>query len=357
MIESNESINQSSHLHFPRSASKYEIDILKNNHHNRHPLTRHRRICLSRRDRRDTNFYGIFQHPLAITETRNQFALAMAIQKSGYTVLFVLGVFLAKRYDCFVVVPFNPSQEPQLSRRSRHVRETLSWSTVLRNDKFNRDIDEKSRQRASGKGGGSMATGAILGGLVGGPFGALFGASIGGNLGAKNAIDRARKEEMEKKGITQEMLDAAEEVGYALEQSMEGMKATKDSLRSQQSLARIIESDVNDFYEKAKEAMVDGREEDAKIFLLKRNENQESLKNTLKLCAEEMKRINIMESNVSALQKRALEVETMLQRTVGAKARQASSDFASRQESFSDTEFALSREDPLLKKFKDIGID
>lgn len=283
----------------------------------------------------------------------------MAIQMSGYIVLFVLGVFLAKRYDCFVVVRSNSRQKQQLSRRSRHVvRETSSWSTALRNDKFNRDIDEKSRQRASGQGVGSSATGAILGGLVGGPFGALFGASIGSKLGGKKAFDRARKEEMEKKGITQDMLDAAEEVGYALEQSMEGMEATKESLRSQQSLARRIESDVNDFYEKAKEAMVDGREEDAKVFLLKRNENQDSLKDVLMRCAEEMKRINIMDSNVSALQKRALEVEAMLQRTVGAKARQDSSDFAARQDAFSGTEdFALSREDPLLKKFKDLGID
>mmetsp|Transcript_33504 Transcript_33504/g.78988 ORF Transcript_33504/g.78988 Transcript_33504/m.78988 type:complete len:270 (-) Transcript_33504:1981-2790(-) len=269
----------------------------------------------------------------------------MAVQKSMYSALFVLGVFLTKRVDCFVIN--GPS----------NVHRTTSSPTALGSDKFNRDIDDKSRQRASGQGGGGMVAGAVLGSLVGGPFGMMFGASIGSNLGAKNAFDRARKEEMQKKGITQEMLDAAQEVGYALEQSMEGMEATQESLRSQQSLARRIEIDVNDYYDKAKEAMATGQEEDAKSFLLKRHENQEYLKETLMRCAEEKKRIAVMESNVSALQKRALEVEAMLQRAVGAKARQDASDISTSQGSFSDSEFSLSREDPLLKKFKDLGID
>lgn len=270
----------------------------------------------------------------------------MGIQNSIDSALFVLGVFLVKRCDSFVISP------------SSHVHQTSSSSMAIWGDKFNRDIDEKSRQRASRQGGGGMAAGAILGGLVGGPFGALFGASVGSNFGAKNAFDRARKEEMGRKGITQEMLDAAEEVGYALEQSMEGMEATKESLRSQQSLARRIEFDVNDDYEKAKEAMAAGQEDDAKSFLLKRNQNQEYLKETFIRCAEEKKRIVVMESNVNALQKRALEVEAILQRAVGAKARQDSSDLSALDGSFpGTTDFSLSREDPLLKKFKDLGID
>mmetsp|Transcript_708 Transcript_708/g.1692 ORF Transcript_708/g.1692 Transcript_708/m.1692 type:complete len:291 (-) Transcript_708:2108-2980(-) len=284
-------------------------------------------------------------HIFIHSNERTNNAVAMAVQKSMYSALFVLGVFLTKRVDCFVI------------NGSSNVHRTTSSPTALGSDKFNRDIDDKSRQRASGQGGGGMVAGAVLGSLVGGPFGMLFGASIGSNLGAKNAFDRARKEEMQKKGITQEMLDAAQEVGYALEQSMEGMEATQESLRSQQSLARRIEIDVNDYYDKAKEAMATGQEEDAKSFLLKRHENQEYLKETLMRCAEEKKRIAVMESNVSALQKRALEVEAMLQRAVGAKARQDASDISTSQGSFSDSEFSLSREDPLLKKFKDLGID
>lgn len=255
----------------------------------------------------------------------------MTMQKSALVVLFILGVCV-KINHCFVVVPSNPSR---------------SATSELHNDKFNADINERSRQRAASdnKGAGSMATGAILGGMLGGPFGMLFGASIGSKLGGKNALDKARKEEMERSGISQDMLDAAEDVGLALQQSMEGMEATQESLRSQQSLARRIDADSNETYEKAKEAMVGGREEEAKTYLLERNKNQESLKSVLKRCAEEKERISIMEKNVSALQKRALEVEAMLTRAAGAKARQGSFDFT------------LSVEDPLLKKFQDAGID
>eukprot|EP00533_Pseudo-nitzschia_delicatissima_P002698 CAMPEP_0116101500 /NCGR_PEP_ID=MMETSP0327-20121206/12845_1 /TAXON_ID=44447 /ORGANISM="Pseudo-nitzschia delicatissima, Strain B596" /LENGTH=282 /DNA_ID=CAMNT_0003593469 /DNA_START=5 /DNA_END=853 /DNA_ORIENTATION=+ len=282
----------------------------------------------------------------------------MTIQKLACSIAFVVGFFLVKGNNGFVLSPLNSCRNQRVFNTLRRDGRRVSYfSTALRGDKFNRDINDKSRQRATGEGGGEMAAGAVLGGLLGGPFGAMFGAAVGGNLGANKAFDRARKDEMTRKGITQEMLDAAEEVGYALEQSFEGMEATKESLRSQQKLARQIDSDVNDWYDKAQKAMVDGREEDARTFLLQRNKSQDSLKEALVRCAEEKKRIEVMEGNVSALQKRALEVEAILQRAIGAKSRQDSSDLVARQTDLAETSFSLSREDPLLKKFKDLGID
>jgi hypothetical protein len=67
----------------------------------------------------------------------------------------------------------------------------------------------------------------------------------------------------------------------------------------------------------------------------------------LKLCAEEKKRLEIMEDNVKQLQKRAMEVEGLLQRTVGA---------TTRQDSFTE-DLSMSTDDPLLQKFRDLGID
>ena len=160
------------------------------------------------------------------------------MQRKGRGVTLVAGLLLAKGYNGFVPTALNPTRD----------RPAVQVSTALHGDKFNRDINEKSRERASGEGGGEMAAGAILGGLLGGPFGAMFGAAVGGRVGVNNAFDRARKDEMKRKGITQEMLDAAEEVGYALEQSMEGIELTKESLRSQQTLARRLDSDANDWY-------------------------------------------------------------------------------------------------------------
>lgn len=41
----------------------------------------------------------------------------------------------------------------------------------LANDNLRRELEERSLRKASGKGGGEMAAGAVLGGLLGGPFG------------------------------------------------------------------------------------------------------------------------------------------------------------------------------------------
>lgn len=177
--------------------------------------------------------------------------------------------------------------------------------------------------------------------------GLLFGSQIGANIGAKNALNKARQEEMERLGITQEMLDSAEQVGIALEQATEGIRATQASLETQRSFARRLERDANELYEKAKIAMAAGKEDEARRYLLARNDDQDKLKKVLKLCVEEKERLEKMQQNVAAIEKRALEIESLLQRSVGAKARQSTA--------FED--LSLSAEDPLLQKFRDLGID
>jgi len=217
----------------------------------------------------------------------------------------------------------------------------------LQLNKFDRDIEENSRRKAQG-GAGETVAGALLGGLLLGPFGALFGAQIGAGFGANNAVDRARKEEMQRLGITKEMLATAQEVGVALERSIEGLKATQDSLATQQQFARMLDRDAEETYEKAKKALQEGNEAKAKDLLFERTQTQEKLKGALLQCAEAKKRLEQMESNVAAIERRAKEVESVMQRTIAAKTTQDLSDFDS---------FSLASEDPLLKKFKDAGID
>jgi phage shock protein A len=151
-------------------------------------------------------------------------------------------------------------------------------------------------------------------------------------------------------GITQEMLDTAQACGFALQQSFEGLRATEESLRTQQSLARNYDREAETLYDKAKEAMKAGEEESARDLLMKRTDCQDRFKKVLMQCAEEKKRLQTMEKNVETIERRALEVESLMQRTVGSKARQDSLSNA-------DVDFSMSAEDPLLKKFRDAGID
>ncbi len=204
----------------------------------------------------------------------------------------------------------------------------------------------KAREKAMGAGAGETAAGAILGGLVLGPFGALFGASLGSSLGASRAVDKAKKEELERMGITQEMLESTKEMGLALERGMEGLKATQDSLSTQQRFAARLDLDAERFYDDAKKALEDGDETKAKQLLMKRNDVQEKLKKVLVNCAEEKRRLEKMQDNVRAIEDRAVEMESLLKRNIGAKALMDSSD-----------QFSLAAEDPLLQKFKDMGID
>ena len=238
-----------------------------------------------------------------------------------------------------VVASFAPS-----SIRQSPVHASTS---ALENDKFKRDLEEKSRRIARG-GGGETVAGAVLGGLLLGPFGALFGATVGSNLGASKAVDRAREEELDRLGVTPEMLKTAQDCAENLERSIEGLKATQDALSTQQSLARMLDREAETMYEKAKVALGAGDEDQAKQFLFQRTQTQNKLKGVLIQCAEAKKRLETMEENVSSIGLRAKEVEALMQRTISAK---------STQDLGLSSEFSLPAEDPLLRKFKDAGIN
>jgi phage shock protein A len=175
----------------------------------------------------------------------------------------------------------------------------------------------------------------------------LFGASIGANVGAKKAELDARKAEMERLGISQEMLDMAKDVGLSLESSMEGIQAIETSLETQQRLAKLLDQEGSTLYDRAKVALDNSNDDFARKMLIERTSVQEKLKKVLVACAEEKGRLEKMKENVAQLECRALEIDALLRRSVSAKSLQNSSEFG----------LSLRNEDPLLQKFKDIGID
>ena len=151
---------------------------------------------------------------------------------------------------------------------------------------------------------------------------------------------------MERMGVTDEMLNSAKEIGVALERGMEGLKATQDSLITQQKFAKRLDADAEQVYEQAKAALASKNEEKARDLLFQRQQLQDKLKKTLLACAEEKKRLERQQENVRAIEERGMEMEALLRRSVGAKALRDSSD-----------QFSLADEDPLLQKFRDMGID
>jgi len=186
----------------------------------------------------------------------------------------------------------------------------------------------------------------ILGGMLGGPFGALFGAQIGASFGAASQLDKARKQELQRKGLTPEMLEQANEIGMALQQAVEGLRATQDSVDTSQRLAKTLDNQQERIYEKAKTAMASNDEEGARKLLLERTRIKEKLLKVLQSLTEEKKRLEMMKSNVESLETRGLEIESLLRRSVGASSLQSSADIG----------LSLEREDPLLQKFRDLGM-
>lgn len=259
-------------------------------------------------------------------------------------------------YLCVILLVFLPAAASFAVPTPLHSHRSIVRfpSTALRNDNLRDQIEQAAQRRAyenKARGGGTGETvgGAVIGGLLGGPFGALFGAQIGSTFGRASELDKARNEEMKRKGLTPEMLDQANEIGAALRQSVEGLRASQDSVDTGQRLAKNLSGQSDSIYEKAKSAIASGDEEGARKLLLERERVKEKLLKILKGMAEERKRLTKMESNVEALETRGLEIESLLRRSVGAAAMQDSASIA-------DIGLSLEAEDPLLKKFKDLGM-
>jgi hypothetical protein len=258
---------------------------------------------------------------------------------------------------------------PRSSRRRRSSitpissRTATTTSTTLWDSQWEKDIEAGTRRRVqtgqTGSGTSETVAGAVLGGLLLGPFGALFGASIGSSLGGKNAVQKARQQELERLGITQEMLDSAQDIGVALERSLQGLKTVQESLDTQQRLARRLDAECNDLYDKAKNFLTSGKEDEARQLLLKRTRVQEQLKQALQNCALAKKQQTTLEENARRLEQRAMEIDTLLRRASGAKAMQDSALATTGRFDNDDVDFGLSLRDsdPLLRKFKDMGID
>lgn len=230
-----------------------------------------------------------------------------------------------------------------LSHRFRH-------PSVLHND-IRDEIERQAQrrvheERSRGRGSSSTLGGAVLGGLLGGPFGALFGAQIGAAFGAASQLDKSRKDEMRRKGLTPEMLEQANNIGVALREAVEGMRATRECVETSQQLAKILDGQEKSLYDQAKSAISSGDEEVARRLLLQRDSVREKLLKVLTSVAEDRKRLLQMKKNVEALEMRGLEVESLLRRSVGAASMKDSVGFG----------LSLEPEDPLLQKFRDLGM-
>eukprot|EP00592_Proboscia_alata_P000027 CAMPEP_0194368406 /NCGR_PEP_ID=MMETSP0174-20130528/16685_1 /TAXON_ID=216777 /ORGANISM="Proboscia alata, Strain PI-D3" /LENGTH=229 /DNA_ID=CAMNT_0039144793 /DNA_START=108 /DNA_END=800 /DNA_ORIENTATION=+ len=220
----------------------------------------------------------------------------------------------------------------------------------IKPDRFKKNIEEagEKAKKAAGGGVGETAAGAILGGLVLGPFGALFGAQIGSSIGSKRASEQSAKDGMKEMGITPEMLEMAEDIGATLDRAVVGLNASKESLDSQQSYARRLQGTIDDLFDKAKDAMAAGDEEKARTLLMEKQGQTDRLKKALSACLLEKKRMEKMTLNVGAIEERAMEIDSLLRRSVSAK---------SMQDINLSEDFSLSIEDPLLQKFRDLEKD
>ena len=212
-----------------------------------------------------------------------------------------------------------------------------------------RALEKRQRKGSSGDGLGETAAGAVLGGLLLGPFGALWGASVGANFGSSRSYERAKKEELQRMGLNDDILEMARDVAMSLETSERGLNACQDSLRTLQQLATTQENRCQTLHAQAKDFLVvKNDEEAARSKLLERTQLQDKLKQTLIKCAQEKKRVEQMRDNVDKLKERAAEIQALVSRTVSAK--------TTSNTNINTSSLSLSNEDPLLAKFKDAGI-
>jgi hypothetical protein len=76
------------------------------------------------------------------------------------------------------------------------------------------------------------------------------------------------------------------------ERSIAGLRAVRDSSQTQQSFVRRLDRDANDLYDRAKIAMAQNSDEEARKLLLERQRDQDKFKQVLMQCLNVPKKRN-----------------------------------------------------------------
>mmetsp|Transcript_44946 Transcript_44946/g.90691 ORF Transcript_44946/g.90691 Transcript_44946/m.90691 type:complete len:277 (-) Transcript_44946:139-969(-) len=153
--------------------------------------------------------------------------------------------------------------------------------------------------------------GAVLGGLLLGPFGAVFGAQLGADWGRQKAQDEAAIEEL---GLDTEMVQLAQRVTQELliaTQDRERVASTRDDLAAR---AQTLEAEVEAKYSEAMEAVKAENDELARQVLAAKQSAQGRLDTVKADLLKAEQRCATMERNVEQLERRALQVNELLER-------------------------------------------
>ena len=188
--------------------------------------------------------------------------------------------------------------------------------------------------------------GAVLGGLIAGPFGALWGAQIGGTVGANKRAKLEAQQRLDNMGLSKEVIDGARAVAQEIEEAEQNLMIVQSAEASQQSLLQTLEDSAADAYYAASEALRGGDEAAARTHLEKRQGLLAKINYAKAELAEASDRVAIMQTNMASLKQKATEIEALVARSVATAADM-------RLQGSSEAEL----EDPLLRKFRELGED
>lgn len=191
--------------------------------------------------------------------------------------------------------------------------------------------------------------GAVLGGLLAGPFGAIWGASLGSGFGANARQKREQAEELERMGLSEDMMKLAQQTAQDLAEAESALSMVQEAENSQAALVKRYDDAMSEAYKAAEDALSSGDEDSARRFLVEKNEHKTRKEAAELDLLEAKKRVSTMRSSVTQLAERTAQVEQMMSSIVADKKMKS---IASRSDAGVVDTFTV--EDPLERKFRDL---
>ncbi|GHP04121.1 hypothetical protein PPROV_000287500 [Pycnococcus provasolii] len=235
-----------------------------------------------------------------------------------------------------------------------------SWRSPLRAPSL---LVRRASNKSPGGGGNEdvkgVLGGAVLGGLIAGPFGAILGSQIGGSMGANKKFNRqvqdAEENELRRMGVTREQVEQAQELANDLadaEDAARVLALDADRLNTDVNNLKLI---ADQAYADAEEAVKTGDDDAARSHLGRRAEANRRLQGMESDADDARRRADQARRGVDQLAEavRIFERQIMAQKADAAQERiRSATEKASGITMQPDEE-----EDPLLKKFRERGMD
>lgn len=191
--------------------------------------------------------------------------------------------------------------------------------------------------------------GAVIGGIIAGPFGMLLGIGAGNSF----ANQKTAETEMQRMGMSKELIAEAQKLAQTLQDAQAASKASVDARETLKQRSLSLDQTYEQLQDRARECLKDGDEDGARAALQDRQKVGKQRDDAVLEFRAARERVERIDRDVSVLKQKVEDFDALILRSARAQQQQQvqGNSFEYEVPPSVAAEMPLTQQDPLLDRF------